>query len=48
MKMQIERGRKYRRELDEKGTSEKYFIVGKGKGFALFKGVAAGLLIRAD
>ena len=46
--MQIERSRKYRRRLDEKGISEKHFIAGRGKGFALLEVVAAGLLIRAE
>ena len=45
MEMQIERSRKYRRQLDEKGIREKHFIVGQGRGFTLLKGVAAGLLI---
>jgi hypothetical protein len=32
MKMQIERSRKYRRRLDEKGISEKHFIARQVKG----------------
>jgi hypothetical protein len=47
MKMQIERSRKRRKRLDEKGISEKHFIAGQGRGVALLKGAAAGLLIRA-
>jgi len=34
MKMQIEKRRKYRRRLEEKGISEKHFITGQGKVFA--------------